>query len=412
MVSTTDLNAAPVSWRADVALRDWQRGAIAKWQQGFRGIVKVVTGAGKTIFAQQCMRLFHQKYSNGKSIIVVPTTALLDQWYVSLLEDLGVSENEIACFSGEGKAPSLHRVNIFVINTARNIARWVRPGDENLLIVDECHRAGSLMNSAALKLRYTATLGLSATPERQFDTGFEQHLVPSLGEIIFTYDYTSAHRDGVIVPFELVNVKVDMLPKEEEEYAKLTRRAARELRRLEREGGSEEIVARILQRRAAVSATAVMRVPVAVAILDQNRGKRALVFHERVDAANRLLEVLVQRRHSATIYHTGIGPVIRRDNLRLYRRGMFDALVSCRALDEGTNVPETVVAVIASSTSSQRQRIQRLGRVLRPADGKTMASVYTLYATKAEEDRLREEEAVLQGVAKVRWYKSRANSDG
>jgi superfamily II DNA or RNA helicase len=268
------------------------------------------------------------------------------------------------------------------------------------------------VNSLALKAPHKATLGLSATPERSFDTGFEEHLVPWLGEIIFSYDYAAAYRDKVIVPFELINVRVEMLPKEDEEYRKLTKRAAREFGRLQREGGSDETLRHILQKRASVSATATMRIPVAAAIIDQNKGKRALVFHERVDAANSLLEIFLKRKHSATIYHTKIGPVIRRDNLRLYRRGMFDVLVSCRALDEGTNVPETVVAVIASSTSSQRQRIQRLGRVLRPADGKTLASVYTVYATDLEEKRLREEEALLGGVAMVRWYKGKANPHG
>ena len=399
-------------WRENIALRDWQIEALRLWRQHFRGIVKVVTGAGKTIFAQQCMRSFHDKYIDGKSIIIVPTTALLDQWVVSLMEDLNVCESDIACFSGEDKSTSLRRVNIFVINTARNIAQFIDAGHNTFLIVDECHRAGSLVNSVALKSDHKATLGLSATPERNSDKGFEEHLVPSLGEIIFTYDYASAYRDRVIVPFELINVRVEMLPKEEEEYKKLTGRAAREFSRFQKEGGSEEKLKRLLQLRAAVSATATMRIPVAAAIIDQNRGKRALVFHERVASANTLVDILVKRKHSATIYHTGVAPVIRRDNLRLYRRGMFDVLVSCRALDEGTNVPETVTAVIASSTSSQRQRIQRLGRVLRPAGGKTTASVYTLYATAAEEKRLKEEEAAMEGVAKVLWYDGRANRHG
>ena len=405
-------NATPNNWKENASLRDWQLEALKKWQENFRGIIKVVTGAGKTIFAEQCMRLFHARFSAGKSIIIVPTTALMDQWVVSLQEDLNVPESEIACFSGEDKAASLNRVNVFVINTARKIAQYIRPKDETFLIVDECHRAGSLVNSLALKAPHKATLGLSATPERNFDKGFEEHLVPSLGEIIFTYDYASAYRDKVIVPFELINVKVEMLPKEDEEYRKLTKRAAREFHRLQKEGGSDEKVKRILQKRAAVSATATMRIPVAAAIVDQNKGKRALVFHERVESANKLLEILLTRKHSATIYHTGVGPVLRRDNLRLYRRGMFDVLVSCRALDEGTNVPETVVAVIASSTSSQRQRIQRLGRVLRPADGKSVAIVYTLYATDLEEKRLKAEEGVLEGVATVSWYRGKANPHG
>jgi superfamily II DNA or RNA helicase len=67
------------------------------------------------------------------------------------------------------------------------------------------------------------------------------------------------------------------------------------------------------------------------------------------------------------------------------------------------NVPETTVAVIASSTASQRQRIQRLGRVLRPAKGKTKALIYTIFATEQERQRLANEAARLEGVAEVIW---------
>jgi hypothetical protein len=60
-----------------------------------------------------------------------------------------------------------------------------------------------------------------------------------------------------------------------------------------------------------------------------------------------------------------------------------------RALDEGFNVPETEVGIIATSTATPRQRIQRLGRVLRPTEGKNGATVYTLVATEPEIQRLR-----------------------
>ena len=66
-------------------------------------------------------------------------------------------------------------------------------------------------------------------------------------------------------------------------------------------------------------------------------------------------------------------------------------------------MPETAVAVIASSTASHRQRIQRLGRVLRPARGKDKAVIYTLFATAQEQKRLSNEEAHLEGVASVVW---------
>jgi superfamily II DNA or RNA helicase len=75
------------------------------------------------------------------------------------------------------------------------------------------------------------------------------------------------------------------------------------------------------------------------------------------------------------------------------------------------NVPETAIAVVASATASRRQRIQRLGRVLRPARGKKAAIVYTIYATAQEQARLEEEERTLSGVACVRWLQS-GKSDG
>ena len=70
-------------------------------------------------------------------------------------------------------------------------------------------------------------------------------------------------------------------------------------------------------------------------------------------------------------------------------------MVTCRALDEGINVPETDVAIVASSTGSVRQRIQRLGRVLRPAPGKQRARIYTIYVSKPEEERLIKEAGKL-----------------
>ena len=104
----------------------------------------------------------------------------------------------------------------------------------------------------------------------------------------------------------------------------------------------------------------------------------------------------MKRGHSATIYHSQVGPSVRRDNLRLFRQGVFDVLVDCRALDEGINIPETQVAIIAAATASERQRIQRLGRVLRPAPGKDAALIYTLYAIEAEASRLANEARDLE----------------
>ena len=56
--------------------------------------------------------------------------------------------------------------------------------------------------------------------------------------------------------------------------------------------------------------------------------------------------------------------------------GDIDALVSMRVLDEGVDVPACNKAFILASTRNPRQYVQRRGRVLRTAEGKTKASIY------------------------------------
>jgi superfamily II DNA or RNA helicase len=386
--------------------RRWQLEALAIWKHDLRGIVAVVTGGGKTLFGEMCIEEFLRQYPHGRVVIIVPTTALLDQWFLSLQDDLKVSPEKIATYSGEGRAAEPGLINLVVINTARVIGESLSAGSDTFVIVDECHRAGSPENARALYGIHRASLGLSATPERDYDEGLQQYVVPTLGEIIFRYTYEDARRDGVISPFDLVNVGVDLLPREQIAYDSLTRRIAIAASKVDA-GEDDGRLKRLLMQRASISANARMRVPATLRLVELARGQRTIVFHERVQAADSIHRLLQERGYSSTIYHTGINPVVRRDNLRLFRKGLFDVMVCCRALDEGLNVPEASAAVIASSTASNRQRIQRLGRVLRPAPDKERATVYTIYATAVEEQRLRIESSRLADTASIEWLRIR-----
>jgi superfamily II DNA or RNA helicase len=395
-----------LDWELEYEPRVWQEEALKQWKEGFKGTVKVATGGGKTVFAFLCMLQFASNQETPSYLIVVPTTALLDQWHVSLTEELNVPESQISCYSGEEKPSEPNIINLLVINTARTKASSIsKELFSSFLIVDECHRAGSPENSKALRGDHDATLGLSATPERDYDQGFEERVRPKLGKIIYEYSYTDARRDGVLVPFKLINTKVDLLQHESEAYNSLSRKLAGAISKYEDGEVSQDRVQTIARKRASVSKRAVMRVPVAAKLADNHRGERTIIFHESIDAADRISNILEERSHQVTRYHSGVGSELRRSNLRMYRRGLFDVIVTCRALDEGMNVPETQVAIVASSTSSDRQRIQRLGRVLRPTEEKKGAIIYTLFATDSEKERLKEESSRLDGVAEVEWQK-------
>jgi hypothetical protein len=126
--------------------------------------------------------------------------------------------------------------NLMVINTARWAAPEAATQFPTMLIVDECHRAGSSSNALALTGPHVAALGMSATPWREYDDAFEAVIAPALGPIVFSYGVDDASADGIISPFDLVNVGVDLLPDEAVEYERLTAR----LRRLGRHGDSED----------------------------------------------------------------------------------------------------------------------------------------------------------------------------
>ncbi|MEM2597324.1 MAG: helicase-related protein, partial [Thermofilum sp.] len=59
-------------------------------------------------------------------------------------------------------------------------------------------------------------------------------------------------------------------------------------------------------------------------------------------------------------------------------------IVTSHVLEEGVDVPDASVAVVISGTGSPREFIQRLGRLLRPREGKK-AILYELVARGTRE---------------------------
>ena len=380
------------------SLRAWQEEALKEWERaGHRGIVSVVTGGGKTVFALSCV----DRIRPQATLIIVPTAALLEQWWDETASYFDLDLDEINVISGNSRF-RLGAINIAVLNTAAKLAERVRQ-HRCFLIVDECHKAASPQFRIALNVNSSASLGLSATPERPYDEGLKEVLVPALGPVIYRYDFEAALRDEVIVPFDLRNIVFDLEAERQAEYEKLTKAIARSISSHGIEA-NETIV--LLLKRARVLNLSLRRIQIALRLVASNRKRRILIFHEDIEACEIIHTVLVENEVKSGIYHSRMKLRAKAAILGQYRRGEIDVLVTCRALDEGFNVPETEMGIIAASTATLRQRIQRLGRVVRPAKGKSRAIVYTLVATEPEIRRLREEEERLEGVATVTWSRA------
>jgi len=379
-------------------LREWQKDALHQWiERGYKGIVEVATAGGKTRFALACVCEWIES-SMDHVIILVPTIALQDQWVVALQDDLGINRTEFSVWKED--LDVTRQFHVMVINTARTeIDSLLLPGSRYLLIADECHRYASPSNSLALSFPADATIGLTATAEREFDNGLAEILVPRLGPVFFKYSMSDAARDGVISPFELANVRVPLSFTESAEIVRLTRSLGMALR-----NNDEDRAKLIAFRRASVSKNAVARIPAAIQLFERHTMNRVLIFHEEIKSAEKIASELKSRGYPAVTYHSKMSADLRRDNLRLFRKGQSPVLVCCRALDEGIDVPEVNIAIVAAATTSQRQRIQRLGRALRKSSNKEMATIYTIYATDEEGVRLAIEAKRLTEIASTRWF--------
>jgi len=382
---------------AKYALRAWQIDALAEWERaGHRGIVSVVTGGGKTVLALACI----ERVRPQATLIVVPTTALLEQWWEEAVNYFDLALDEINIVTGNLRF-RVGAINIAVLNTAAKLAEKMR--HECFLIVDECHKAASLQFRSALEVNAAFSLGLSATPERPYDEGLQEVLVPALGPLIYSYTYREALRDGVIVPFELKHVVFELEEERQREYDRLTKAVARSI---SQHGSEAPETVGLFLRRARVLNLSLNRITLTLKLVAANRGKRTLVFHEDIEACDLMHGILSANGVRSGVYHSKMRLREKAGMLGQYRRGEIDVLVTCRALDEGFNAPETEVGIIAASTATQRQRIQRLGRVLRPVAGKASATVFTLVASGPEIERLKQEEVALEGVANVTWSRA------
>jgi superfamily II DNA or RNA helicase len=145
---------------------------------------------------------------------------------------------------------------------------------------------------------------------------------------------------------------------------------------------------------------------VALRLVARHKGRRILIFHEDISACEVIASALKHFGVPVAVYHSRVPLAMRIETLHNYRSGKVQVLVSCRALDEGFNVPETEIGIIAASTATHRQRVQRLGRILRPSRGKDSAVIYSIVGAQAEVKRLAEEAQTLDGVAEVHWSKA------
>lgn len=84
----------------------------------------MVTAGGKTTFAEMCILEARKRWPDLRFNILVPTIALLDQWYVGLQEELRVPSDEISVHYGQYHSLESKSINLYVLPSSQ--ATWLR----------------------------------------------------------------------------------------------------------------------------------------------------------------------------------------------------------------------------------------------------------------------------------------------
>ena len=385
-------------------LREYQDEALSAWLETDRwadstaapdahsisrapaGVLELPTGSGKTVIALKAIERL-----STPTLVVVPTIDLLEQWQRELEREF---DREIGRFGGGEQR--LEPITVSTYDSAYLKADSV--GDRfGLVVFDEVHHLGGEgYREIARLLAAPARLGLTATFERP--DGAHEVVEEIVGPLVHRVDVDELAGDH-LANYDLKRLAVELTPEEREAYERnqevftdylarsgISMQSGSDYQELVKRSGSdpearEALLAR--QRAREIMFGSEAKLEALEGILDDHRGERTIVF----TAHNDLAYDVSERFLIPTITHQ-TGTAERREILERFREGTYGRIATSNVLDEGVDVPDASVAVVLSGSGSEREFVQRLGRILRPKDDGRRATLYEVVAEDTGEERI------------------------
>lgn len=401
-------------------IREHQKKALSNWRDnGFKGILELATGTGKTITSIYGLTKVTQSISGISAVISVPYVDLAEQW-VEQLRLFNIFA--IKCYGSrnewEPRVNEYLRRNQFeqteficlvVVNrTFKSDAFQAVLSslnlDKTVFIGDECHHHMSQSFETKLPVAAKFKLGLSATPFHYLDEEANERLKRFYDRVVYTYSLYEAIENGILTKYEYHPIPVKLTMEEADEYFALSEKIGK---LIAAKGISvsknDENLQSLLMRRVRLIGTAnnklleldklISAQPVAphslfycsdgkvsgddVDLLENEDGE----VKQRV-AVGKLLNANGVR---GSFFTADESRSKRTEILKNFKNGEINALVAIKCLDEGIDVPACSTAYILASSKNPRQFIQRRGRILRKSPGKDKAIIYDFVVVLPED---------------------------
>ncbi len=414
--------------------REYQKQAFENWKKNNqKGLFAMATGTGKTITSLNCLLEIYKRCGYYMAIILVPTITLVNQWedecrkfkfsrIIKVFSKNPKWKDRIELIKMEEKMrkenenpKSFIIISTYASFTREAVFELLNSFDRKkvLLIADEAHNMGSPQILKRLnKIIYLRRIGLSATPERQYEPETNDKIFSFFGakeQFTFEYSMEDAIKNGVLCKYYYFPHMVRLTETEMDEYIDLSIRISKYFNySKECFDKQDEVLKRLLLARKRIIHKAQNKVGVFRSIMEERfkeKGdlKYSLIYvpegnkpdyiedsdifdkHEQIEddaLSDHLIDVFTQVVSDIDKYVTVkrfvSGQADRDAVLRDFASGKLQVLTSMKCLDEGVDVPRSEMAVFCASTGNPRQFIQRRGRVLRTHPDKHMAVLHDL----------------------------------
>ena len=346
--------------------------AVKTFLEKEHGILAMATGTGKTVTA---MKIINKLFDSGEIRRVVITmygNDLLDQWAIQIRENY--KNKQINYHYASQKMMKdfvMHPDDSILIlsRDARNLSKLLDlfdrlPGDyrnDTLFVFDEVHGAGSntfVENLSGRLSPYRYRLGLSATPEREYDEAGNDFLLNEIGEVIFEFTLQDAIQKGILCEFNYIPLPYVLSDEE-----KLKKRKIIAAFNAKKESGEPVDEKDMFTQLALVNKTAVNKLEEFESLISQRPEllQKCIIFVQTMEYGAKLQEILVRYSDKYHTYYADDEKI----NLENFAAGKIDCLLTCKKVSEGIDISSVTNIILFSSDRSKLVTTQRIGRALR-----------------------------------------------
>jgi len=288
-------------------LRMYQKDAILRLILNNGGILSMPTGSGKTFTIIEYL-----KYMGKRALVIVPTLDLVEQWKKQLPDFVDV-------------------INYHKIKDKN----YLKPYE--IVVGDETHRvAAKTIYNIFINAGDSIVCGVSATPYREDKE--DKKIIAACGDIIYQIDRKPLIDQGYLANCSIVFLK--LLNRMENEKYHSYHEIYKEMI-VNNEERNERIIESVIKE----------------------QGKKILIIIHEIEHGEILKEMLNKKNINCKYFHGAIKDRELKEEDKV--------VIASSIWDEGVDIPEFEVLILAAGGKSSIKVTQRIGRILRPkTDGR------------------------------------------